>query len=122
MRCIFELKNNFLRMDIVNSSIIGGIVSIVFTFSNDVLEIINNMNQKINIEISKNGNKELIRKISNVKITNNIEMFIVVFIIVFICTLMVLFIEKMLNSVKNIPTIYLNEKEIKIIEDILEGD
>ncbi|WP_195838010.1 hypothetical protein [Tissierella pigra] len=109
-------------MDIVNSSIIGGIVSIVFTFSNDVLEIINNMNQKINIEISKNGNKELIRKISNVKITNNIEMFIVVFIIVFICTLMVLFIEKMLNSVKNIPTIYLNEKEIKIIEDILEGD
>ena len=109
-------------MDIVNSSIIGGIVSIVFTFLNDVLEIINNMNQKINIEISKNGNKELIRKISNVKITNNIEMFIVVFIIVSICTLMVLFIEKMLNSVKNIPTIYLNEKEIKIIEDILEGD
>jgi hypothetical protein len=122
LRRIFELKNNFPEMSIINSSIIAAITTSVLAFSNDFYELMDNMNQKINDARSISDSKELIRKINSLKFTSNVKMFLILFFIVVVCGLMVSFINKMFNSVKNTPTIYLNEKEIKIIEDILEGD
>lgn len=121
LRRIFELKNNLPELSVVNSSFVGAITTLMLTFVIDFNELIDNINQKINDTRGMSNNEELIRKLNNLKITSNVKMILILLFVIVISSFMISFINNIFNSIKNTPTIYLNQKEIKIIEKILEG-